>query len=74
MRLRLQRRLIGVWLVASFLALLREALKLKSMLQYRFRAQALGWVPLEEGIAWCEQHHQILSVLEVLQVESCCPW
>lgn len=63
-RLRLQRRFVGVWLVATFPVLLEEALKFKHLLQYPFQTQVPVWVPLEESIAWCEQH-QMLSILEV---------
>lgn len=72
-RLRLQRLFVGVWLVATFPVPLEEALKFKHLLQYPFRTQVLFWVPLEESIAWCEQH-QVLSILKGLQVERCCPW
>lgn len=62
MRLRLQRCLVGVWLVATFLVLLEEALKFRHLLQYPYRTRALARVPLEESIAWCEQH-RVLSIL-----------
>lgn len=62
MRLRLQRWLIGVWLVATFLVLSEEALKFMHLLQHPFRTRALARVLLEESIAWCEQH-QVLSIL-----------
>lgn len=65
MRLRLQRCLIGVWLVVTFLVLLEEALKFRHLLQYPYRTRAPARVALEESIAWCEQH-QVLSIFSIL--------